>query len=59
MEELIKFIEDEIKIIDASLKENSWNNCDDDEEPDINQRKKDQDQKEAYEKILKFINKIK
>jgi hypothetical protein len=55
--DLVDFIKDEIKKIDISLEGNSWDYCDDDESPDFEQRGKDHAQKDAYMKVLNFINK--
>jgi len=55
--DLVDFIKEEIKKLDASLEENSWEYCDDDESPDFDQREKDHAQKDAYMKVLNFINK--
>jgi len=53
---LVDFINDEIKKINASLKENSMENCDDDECPDYDKMAKDHAQKEAYQNVLNFID---
>jgi hypothetical protein len=55
--DIVDFIKDEIKKIEASLKENSWDNCDDDERPNFEKRAEDHAQKDAYEKVLNFIAK--
>lgn len=55
--ELVDFIKSEITKLETSLKENSWDNCDDDESPDMDQRGLDLAQKEAYQKVLNFIAK--
>jgi hypothetical protein len=54
---LVDFIKKEIKKLEVSLKENSWEECDDDECPDSDKRAEDQAQIVAYQKILNFINK--
>lgn len=55
MKKLKKFIESEIDKLNASLKENSMENCDDDEMPNFEKRSEDQSKIEAYKNVLKFI----
>lgn len=55
--DVVDFIKDEIKKLNESLKENSWDQCDDDESPDFEQREKDHAQIDAYQKVLNFIAK--
>jgi hypothetical protein len=59
LEEIVREIHLEIQALNSSLASNSMENCDDDEQPDFDQIEKDQAQKEAYHKILKFIKTLK
>lgn len=55
MKRLKKFIESEIDKLNASLQENSMENCDDDEMPNFEKRSEDLAKIEAYKNVLKFI----
>ena len=47
--------DEKIDKLNASLKENSMENCDDDEEPDYEKRSEDLAKIDAYKNVLKFI----
>lgn len=57
IEDIKDFITEEVKKLNTSLKENSWDNCDDDERPNFDQIAHDHAQIGAYEKVLTFIKK--
>jgi hypothetical protein len=54
-DKLIEFLDSEISKLKDSLKENSMENCDDDEMPNFEKRSEDLAKIDAYKNVLKFI----
>lgn len=55
MKKVLEKLEARVKELEASLKENSWENCDDDEEPNWDQRVRDQSERDGILFAIKVI----
>lgn len=55
MNKVLEILEARVKELEESLKENSMENCDDDEEPDWDQRVRDMSEKDGINFAIKTI----